>query len=112
MQKNFKLDSVPELPNVKILRLTIEDFEIDSLVSIANACPRLETFTVEVLMLCPIIGLIIPVLNMIWHLQIYRANFCIINGLRKKIHKIYMTLKFRGGNYVGFGLARFDSKKG
>lgn len=92
LQENFKLDSVPELPNVKILRLTIGAFEMDSLLefaSIANACPHLETFTVEVLMLCPINGLIIPVLNMIWHLQIYRANFCTINGLSKKIHKIY-----------------------
>lgn len=50
LKENFKLDSVPELPNVKILRLTIGAFEMDSLLefaSIANACPHLETFTVE-----------------------------------------------------------------
>lgn len=67
LQENFKLDSVPELPNVKILRLTITVLEDDDCLlefaSIANACPRLETFTVEVLMLCPINGLILPVLK-------------------------------------------------
>ncbi|PWA79395.1 F-box domain, FBD domain, Leucine-rich repeat domain, L domain-like protein [Artemisia annua] len=55
--KCLKLDSLPELPNLKNLRLVIGgskcNFLLD-LASILNACPKLETFTLQPFWTSPI----------------------------------------------------------
>nr|KAJ0187855.1 hypothetical protein LSAT_V11C900481840 [Lactuca sativa] len=51
------LASIPELPNVKNLRLTIGAHEDDSLLkvaSVANSCPGLEAFLIKLLWISPI----------------------------------------------------------
>ncbi|KAF5790427.1 putative F-box domain, leucine-rich repeat domain superfamily, F-box-like domain superfamily [Helianthus annuus] len=50
-EKSAKLGSIPQLPNLKNLMLTIGAYEDDCLLefaSIAKACPILETFIIEV----------------------------------------------------------------
>ena len=51
LQNDFRPDPLPELPNVKKLTLTVgahKDDYLRGFASIANACPNLETFTIEV----------------------------------------------------------------
>ena len=52
----LKIDSIPELPSVKKLRLKIGGgtFKLlEYLASILNACPNLVTLTIQVLTLYP-----------------------------------------------------------
>ncbi|PWA60318.1 FBD domain, Leucine-rich repeat domain, L domain-like protein [Artemisia annua] len=55
-KNDFRPDPLPELPNVKKLTLTVgahKDDYLRGFASIANACPNLETFTIEVLWYSP-----------------------------------------------------------
>ncbi|PWA80837.1 F-box domain, FBD domain, Leucine-rich repeat domain, L domain-like protein [Artemisia annua] len=57
-KESLNVDSIPKLPNLKFLRLTIGADGDDSLLeftSIAKACPRLETFVIALLWFSPII---------------------------------------------------------
>ncbi|CAI9302660.1 unnamed protein product [Lactuca saligna] len=56
-KQSLILASIPELPNVKNLRLTIGAHEDDSLLevaSLANSCPSLEAFLIKLLWISPI----------------------------------------------------------
>ncbi|CAI9302661.1 unnamed protein product [Lactuca saligna] len=56
-KQSLILASIPELPNVKNLRLTIGTHEDDSLLevaSLANSCPSLEAFLIKLLWISPI----------------------------------------------------------
>ncbi|KAL7584433.1 hypothetical protein Lser_V15G44108 [Lactuca serriola] len=56
-KKSLILASIPELPNVKNLRLTIGTHEDDSLLevaSLANSCPSLEAFLIKLIWISPI----------------------------------------------------------
>ncbi|CAH1445383.1 unnamed protein product [Lactuca virosa] len=57
VEQSLILASIPELPNVKNLRLTIGGHEDDSLLevaSLANSCPSLEAFQIKLLWISPI----------------------------------------------------------